>query len=509
MKAISRYFAMCAVALTGMTVASCTSDLVENSAASSRLVIDYTASAVSTETRADQTENGSDDLNENKITRLDLFAFNSDGTLLGHQEIANPSQTAGTDGYNHHELTNSKVSQSAITGEGNQVYLVANCSSVANITSLSALQSAVIGQSTSFNPYQKQTTFVMDATKPSTSKDDNGTFHVKFDLKRALSKIRLSVKDANGSVVATNKIGCQLIHYAADASVIDGGTCSDNKMNTDKAATNSVKTPSCTQDSKAVFYSYANEWLDENKSAKNEEPINADKQTYILLKAPFNNKDYYYKVPVNRRLPENSDQQNLTISDYKSYYSLERNYIYDITATVDRQGGSDPDNAATLYVEPKVADWNEGGSYSLSDAITVETEIEQEGGQTGNSANVKYQKAKYGPKITFKNLNTNGKRWNLQVSNPYFGFVLASKVSENGTYNLDDVQTILTGDGSLTTVGPFYVVPRTEYDNANPIDYTCNVYMTAGNDRVKVLINSGMKLAGNDATVMTFTQVQD
>ena len=42
MKAISRYFAMCAVALTGMTVASCTSDLVENSAASSRLVIDYT-----------------------------------------------------------------------------------------------------------------------------------------------------------------------------------------------------------------------------------------------------------------------------------------------------------------------------------------------------------------------------------------------------------------------------------------------------------------------------------
>ena len=33
---------MCAVALTGMTVASCTSDLVENSVASSRLVIDYT-----------------------------------------------------------------------------------------------------------------------------------------------------------------------------------------------------------------------------------------------------------------------------------------------------------------------------------------------------------------------------------------------------------------------------------------------------------------------------------
>ena len=83
MKAISKYFAMCAIALLGLANTSCMSDDIDGTPSCDYdVVLEYKVGGSATETRAavtraeETTEDGSDDLNENKIERLDLFVFN-------------------------------------------------------------------------------------------------------------------------------------------------------------------------------------------------------------------------------------------------------------------------------------------------------------------------------------------------------------------------------------------------------------------------------------------------
>ncbi len=515
MKAMTRYFAMCAIALCGLASTSCSNDELDGSATSaSQVVLDYRVGDISSETRtaftrADNTENGADALNENTVSRLDLFVFNSSGNLV--KKVSLPNLTSakkdGSDGYTHLELK--ELSRSVASESGNSLYLVANLADgLDNISTLEALKGATI-KASSFKCNEKQTTFVMDA-KMKESADNNGTLHIKFQLKRALAKIRLKVTDADGKATGTDKFACQLIHYAADGAVLAEGTCSDNKLNTDAASSEKITAPTCTQDSKAVFYSYANEWVDTQKDVKTEEPIDTDKQTYILLKAPYNDNVYYYKVPVNKRLPENNDSQSLTIADYKALYRLDRNTIYDITAKIDRQGGDTPENAATLTVFPIVQDWNDGGSYDYKDAISIKANVEK---TNGNGDKIAFNNATYGPKISFNNMDTNGKSWVLQTDSPDYGFIYASKVKADGSYDLKDVLTVIQGTSSNTSVDAFYVVPKSELDYTVRNNYTCRVWMIAYSPNQKVIINApadGEKESPvpGTPTEMVFTQVK-
>lgn len=89
MKAISKYFAMCAIALLGLANTSCMSDDIESTAACNySVVLEYKVGGSATETRAAVTraavEDGSEDLNENKIERLDLFVFGTNGLRVKH-----------------------------------------------------------------------------------------------------------------------------------------------------------------------------------------------------------------------------------------------------------------------------------------------------------------------------------------------------------------------------------------------------------------------------------------
>lgn len=514
MKAISKYFAMCAIALLGLANTSCMSDDIESTAACNySVVLEYKVGGSATETRAAVTraavEDGSEDLNENKIERLDLFVFKPDGSRV-KQVTFNSADVKGspTTEYKHKELTSTELTRSDI--DGNDLYLVANLDNWGNINNLNDLKEATINQATNFQYNQKQSAFVMDA-KMLERKVTAGKIHLKFQLKRALAKIRLNVQDDKGNAVAPTEYACQLMHYAADGAILAEGASTSNALNTDAAASSKVTVPAVTQDNKAVFYSYANSWIDKTKNPYAEEPIDVSKQTYILLKAKYNGKDYFYKVPVNKRLYESNDAATTDWTKFEPLYRLDRNTIYDVTAKVDREGGDTPENPAELNVLPTVLPWETGAEYTFNDAISIKTNIEKNG---ENSSKIAFNNATFGPKISFTEMNTNGKSWVLQTDSPDYGFIDADKVNADGSYDLADVMTVITGNGTTTEVKPFYVVPRLVLDYTQRDNYTCHVYMVAYSPNMKVIINApsdgseGTATGTGTKTDMEFTQVK-
>ncbi len=516
MKAISKYFAMCAIALLGLANTSCMSDDIDGTPSCDYdVVLEYKVGGSATDTRAavtraETTEDGSDNLKENKIERLDLFVFDATEKLVKSLPLTDASvQGSPTKEYQHKKLESDQLKRSEITG--NTLYLVANLDNISgSIKTLDDLKAATINKATDFKHNAVQTSFVMDA-KMESKEIVNGMIHIKFQLKRALAKIRLNVKDASGKTVDPTEYACQLIHYAADGSIIAEGTSTNNALNTDAAANKKVTTPVVTQENKAVFYSYANSWIDKNKNPKVEEPIDVSKQTYILLKAKFNNKDYFYKVPVNKRLFESNDAATAdgkpNWANYEPLYRLDRNTIYDVTAKVDREGGGTIENPAELKVKPTVMPWDDGANFNFNDAISIKTTIMKNG---SNDNKIRFMNATYGPKISFDEMNTNGKSWVLQTDNPDYGFIYESKVKPDGSYNLADVMNVITGTSTTTGVNPFYVVPKSKLDYSQRQNYTCHVYMIVYSPNMKVIINapstgSGTAITGTP-TDMEFEQ---
>ena len=506
---------MCAIALLGLANTSCMSDDMDGTPSCDYdVVLEYKVGGSATETRAAVTraevEDGSENLYENKINRLDLFVFDATGKLVKSLPLTDTSvQGSPTTEYKHKKLESKQLKRSEITG--NTLYLVANLDNISGITTLDQLKAATINKAATFNPKAKQTSFVMDAKMEETKQIVNGTIHIQFQLKRALAKIRLNVQDDKGNTVDPTKYACQLIHYAADGSILADGNITDNALNTDAAASSKVTVPVVTQNNKAVFYSYANSWINTSKDPKAEEPIDVSKQTYILLKAKYNGKDYFYKVPVNKRLYEGNDAATTDWANYEPLYRLDRNTIYDVTAKVDREGGDTPEHPAELNVLPTVLPWETGANYTFNDAISIKTNIEKNG---ENSSKIAFNNATFGPKISFTEMNTNGKSWVLQTDSPDYGFIYADKVKANGSYDLADVMTVITGNGTTTEVAPFYVVPRSVLDYTQRDNYTCRVYMVAYSPNMKVIINAPSDGSADTATgtgtktEMVFTQVK-
>lgn len=501
MKAISKYFAMCAIALLGLANTSCMSDDMDGTPSCDYdVVLEYKVGGSATETRAavtraETTEVGSEDLKENKINHLDLFVFDATTGKLDKSLSLTDVQGSPTKDYQHKMLESKQLKRSEITGK--TLYLVANLDNISGIKTLDGLKAATINKAATFNPYGQQTSFVMDAKMEERKEIVNGMIHIKFQLKRALAKIRLNVQNDKGVTVAPTEYACQLIHYVADGAILAEGPITNNALNKDAAASSNVTTPVVKQDNKAVFYSYANSWIDKTKKPYEEEPIDVNKQTYILLKAKYNGKDYFYKVPVNKRLYEKNDAATTDWTQYEPLYRLDRNTIYDVTAKVDRQGGDTPENPATLYVNPIVSDWGDNIAWDYTDKVSIE--MEREAGEFGEAVEVHYGIPNGGgPAIKLNNIDTGNKNWILQCDNPDFAFYVDGKIYD--TVSKSDI----TGN-SFT----FYVVPKRNKDLAVERKFDTKVFIVLAPDMRKVLFNVGTgKLPGDDFNIK-FTQGAD
>ena len=502
MKAISKYFAMCAIALLGLANTSCMSDDIDGTPSCDYdVVLEYKVGGSATDTRAavtragETTEDGSDYLNENWIERLELFVFDANGNFVKRLPLTDASvQGSPTTDYKHKKLESTQLKRSDITGD--TLYLVANLDNIGSIKTLDQLKAATINKAATFNYNAQQTSFVMDAKMEERPEIVNGMIHIKFNLKRALAKIRLNVQDDKGNTVDPTKYACQLIHYAADGSILADGNITDNALNTDAAASSKVIAPDVTQDNKAVFYSYANNWINKKKDPKAEEPIDVSQQTYILLKAKYNSKDYFYKVPVNKRLYEDNDAATIDWTKYEPLYRLDRNTIYDVTAKVDREGGSDPEHPAELNVKPIVSDWDDNIAWDYTDKVSIE--MVRDDGEYRDAVKVHYGIPNGGgPAITL-NIDTGDKNWILQCDNPDFAFYV------NGT-TYDTVSKSDIKGNSFT----FYVVPKRNKDLAVERNFNTNVFIVLAPDMRKVLFNVGDGKLPGDGFNIKFTQDDD
>ena len=165
-----------------------------------------------------------------------------------------------------------------------------------------------------------------------------------------------------------------------------------------------------------------------------------------------------------------------------------------------------------LTVTPTIQEWQDGGTFDFIDAST--NVVIPDGDQTDWGYKVYYGFPKRGPKITLKDIDTNGKPWILQTDNPMFGFV---RCDENGnyeekepvydpiitdqndgnkiigyTYHIDDF--IINQSGEKKTLY-FYVVPKNRLDLAKPHNVKAHVFLTTyPND--KFILNPGFKYKG-------------
>lgn len=98
---------------------------------------------------------------------------------------------------------------------------------------------------------------------------------------------------------------------------VDKSTTTEIKNKADVSYTNTGFTDLSThpqglkdaENNSFAFYFYPNYWFDKNKATNmaKEEPIIYGRQTHVLVKANYEDKDYFYKIPINYRLPKYSD----------------------------------------------------------------------------------------------------------------------------------------------------------------------------------------------------------
>lgn len=330
------------------------------------------------QTRAEtETETGwNNGWNENKIERVDVFLFDGGGNLYNHI-----GKSVSVDNATAYQELESELTYAELTNGSYTYYMVANCASLANFSgTLTDLQNVMIGTSLTCN--NKQDSFVMDGQGTLTNDETTKTVTLTFDLSRAAVKIRVSVVNtSNASII--NSCAYRLFNYVeTGTSVLAAqekyGENTRKSMDQDMEAVDALIYKSNNEE-KVVFYSYPNDWFDtsklggsdgvwEIKDFVKEDPIVTDRQTYILLKAPYEGKEYYYyKVPVNYATYEKNDAVSFTddeLKEIRDLYRMKRNYIYDVTVKIDREGGpvTDPVTPA-FYV--LINDWIQGGDYNI------------------------------------------------------------------------------------------------------------------------------------------------
>ena len=298
-----------------------------------------------------ETEPGITSQNENRISRIFVYIFDKDMNFVHRDDIYNLNINAS----NTQSLKLS-VDQTKFKAEQKyNLYFVTNTDT--QVSSWYDLQRALSSSLVS-NESMNSMGPLMDAKLENIElvSAENNAIKLNVNFKRACAKIRMNVHYSKDFPTAIeSNMTVKLMNYASHSSLIEDGF-----PYTGLTTNGFIHPPTNNDDPCDVrFYCYENDW--------NDDP---SRETFIVIKRPVRvNGQYvennYYKVPVNFRLPEDSDSMNP--SDASHLYKIERNHIYDITVLIDKLGSEDS-------ADPT---WT-GGNYSVKewDAKDVVIDVE-------------------------------------------------------------------------------------------------------------------------------------
>lgn len=281
------------------------------------------------------TEDGEKALNENKISTLDVFIYKEGEGACAHYQRIVP-----VDGMTRYGI--SKNRSAFVENAGYSVYVVANAgTAAAGAMSLADLKAAAVAKA--LNPDAVQTDLLMDGKSAATILNDGTKANKNIDvsLKRGVAKIRVDLSYGTDYQPA-GQVTKKLVNYASDARVLETGDAHAPALATTASYTSADLVSGDLN--RIILYSYENDWND----------AVAD-ETFIYLNVPVKKvsgtESSYYKIPVNYRLSADG-------SDPAHLYKLRRNYIYNIKAHINGDGGASAPEAVLLEnVDYQVVDW--------------------------------------------------------------------------------------------------------------------------------------------------------
>ena len=281
------------------------------------------------------TEDGEKALNENKISTLDVFIYKEGEDACAHYQRIVP-----VDGMTRYGISKNRSAFAENTGYS--VYVVANAgTAAAGAMSLAELKAAVVAQA--LNPDAVQTDLLMDGKSIATVLNDGTKANKNIDvsLKRGVAKIRVNLS-YGADYQPAGQVTKKLVNYASDARVLETGDVHTPALATTASYTGADLVSG--EPNQIILYSYANDW---NAAVADE--------TFIYLNVPIKKasatESSYYKIPVNYRLSADG-------GDPAHLYKLRRNYIYNIKAHIDGDGGASAPEAVLLEnVDYQVVDW--------------------------------------------------------------------------------------------------------------------------------------------------------
>lgn len=327
---------------------------------------------------------GEDELNENLITRADVFVFREDGTLnLDGYVSANFVETATE--RRVPVYTGSGWKNNFNVGETYSVYALANykgtsddLNSIQSLDDLKALVDADknIVKWQEMKDYSDEKTFLMDGNVSFSTANfptDNAPYELTVPMKRAAVKVQLTLKFSDDwkNKFQASGLAVQVTNFASNTAAIAEG----NPLDADQRGYMTFPAPAIGGEKEAftpnfvrsignvddvryngsevLFYAYVNRWDDL-----------ATNETMLLIDLPGN-------------LTENSSSERLSHNFYKipiisnaKEKVLQRNTFYQITATVNMKGSADVDVPVELEdVQFKTADW-EASTVNVGDDQT-------------------------------------------------------------------------------------------------------------------------------------------
>lgn len=351
------------------------------------------------------------DWNENLIRSIDIFFFvpneDNQSSYLAHRITKKVDTGYLSNDCDNHPIVRITTSMSdplfSVLAKTSFIYVVANYDLPEQITNNREIQFSPISL---WNNAEIQDAFVMEARvvepKYLTNLDEK-----VIKLRRCAAKIRLTLYgvDDTGTKLSTPlapdtwKSNLRNHTYrsglqeqgAYDAwrneDLIDVMTANEYPFEMEDGS-------SIYRDNGHVYYSLANDWFDfdrliigctitnsdhlkkhtaanggENrymiKNYDDSAPILPERETFLLVQAPYHGKQYFYKVPVNYRFYAKNDQQCFGGKELENeiypLYQIRPNTFYDISAIIDRPGAAEP--ATAPYLTISVAPMVDGGTF--------------------------------------------------------------------------------------------------------------------------------------------------